>query len=75
MFLCEAAYQDGRDDDIEGIHLNGDRAGAAAAEAGVGRLLLTHLPAWTDPNIVREHAALRYDGNIAVAADGVTYHI
>lgn len=75
VFLCEAAYQDGRDDAIEGIHLNGDRAGAAAAEAGVGRLLLTHLPAWTDPHVVREHAAGRYAGNIAMAADGVTYKI
>lgn len=75
VFLCEAAYQDGRDDAIEGIHLNGDRAGAAAAEAGVGRLLLTHIPAWTDPHVVREHAARRYTGNIAMAADGVTYQI
>ncbi|WP_120006049.1 MBL fold metallo-hydrolase [Nesterenkonia muleiensis] len=75
VFLCEAAYQDGRDDAIEGIHLNGDRAGAAAAEADVGRLLLTHLPAWTDPHVVREHAAHRYGGNIAIAADGVTYQI
>lgn len=75
VFLCEAAYQDGRDDAIEGIHLNGDRAGAVAAEAAVGRLLLTHLPAWTDPHIVREHASRRYGGNIAMAADGVTYTI
>lgn len=75
VFLCEAAYQDGRDDDIEGIHLNGDRAGMTAEQAGVGRLLLTHMPAWTDANVVREHAARRYSGNIAVAADGVTYQI
>ncbi|WP_150460028.1 MBL fold metallo-hydrolase [Nesterenkonia ebinurensis] len=75
VFLCEAAYQDDRDEELEGIHLNGDRAGAAAAEAGVGRLLLTHIPAWTDAAVVREHAAKRYDGNIAVAAAGVTYQI
>lgn len=75
VFLCEAAYQDGRDDDIQGIHLNGDRAGAVADEANVGRLLLTHLPAWTDVSIVRDHAAQRYSGNIAMAADGVTYKI
>ncbi|MVT25790.1 MBL fold metallo-hydrolase [Nesterenkonia alkaliphila] len=75
VFLCEAAYQDGRDDELQGIHLNGDRAGAAAAEAGAGRMLLTHIPAWTDAQVVREHAAKRYSGNIAVVADGVTYQI
>lgn len=75
VFLCEAAFEDGRDDHLDGIHLNGDRAGAAAAEAEVGRLLLTHIPAWTNAQIVHEHASRRYTGNIAVASHGVTYDI
>lgn len=75
VFLCEAAYQDGRDDHFDGIHLTGKRAGEAAAEAGVGRLLLTHIPAWTDPQVVHESAGRHYDGNVAVVADGVTYTI
>ena len=44
LFLCEAAYQEGRDDALRGIHLTGKRAGEAATEAGVRNLLLTHLP-------------------------------
>ena len=33
------------------LHLNGREAGQHAAAAGVGRLLLTHVPAWVDPDI------------------------
>jgi ribonuclease BN (tRNA processing enzyme) len=31
------------------LHLTGREAGEHAAAAGVGRLLLTHIPAWVDP--------------------------
>ena len=36
MFLCEAAFEEGRDDAIKGVHLTGKRAGEAAAAAGSG---------------------------------------
>ena len=75
LFLCEAAYQDGRDDHFDGIHLTGGRAGAAAAEAAVKRLLLTHIPVWTDPKVLLEHAGEEYDGHLSVAVSGVTYSI
>lgn len=75
MFLCEAAYQDGRDEHLEGIHLTGARAGEAAAEAKAGRLLLTHIPVWTDPRVLVKHAGQRYRGNLSVAVDGVTYAV
>ena len=42
-FLCEAAYEDGREDHLRGIHLTGRRAGEAATAAHVRRLLLTLL--------------------------------
>ena len=56
LFLCEAAYQEGRDDALRGIHLTGKRAGQAAQAAGVRNLLLTHLPVWNDPDIARAEA-------------------
>lgn len=49
LFLCEAGYLEGRDDRFSGVHLTGRRAGQSATRAGVRRLALTHIPAWTDP--------------------------
>ncbi len=47
LLLAEAAHPE-----VEGLpgglHLTGRQAGEHAAAAGVGRLLLTHVPAWVD---------------------------
>ena len=75
MFLCEAAFEEGRDDAIDGVHLTGKRAGQMATEAGARRLLLTHIPVWTDINTVVDEAKEVYDGSIAVAVSGVTYGV
>jgi ribonuclease BN (tRNA processing enzyme) len=47
VLLAEAAHPDepGLPD---GLHLTGRQAGDHAAAAGVGRLLVTHVPAWVD---------------------------
>ena len=49
VLLAEAAHPD-----VPGLppalHLTGREAGEHAAAAGVGRLLLTHVPAWVDPD-------------------------
>jgi ribonuclease BN (tRNA processing enzyme) len=66
LFLCEAANQEGRDDAIEGV---------AAREAGVRRMLLTHLPVWTDQEVVLTEAKAEYSGETAVAVSGVTYGV
>lgn len=75
LFLCEAAYQEGRDDALRGIHLTGKRAGQAAAEAGVRNLLLTHLPIWNDPAIALAEAQSAFDGPISVAEASATYRV
>jgi ribonuclease BN (tRNA processing enzyme) len=75
MFLCEAAFHEGRDDAIEGVHLTGKRAGATATEASVRRLLLTHLPPWNDSVRTVEEARESYSGDLAVAVAGVSYII
>ncbi len=49
VLLCEAARPDGDPDYPTGLHLTGSQAGEHAAAAGVGRLLLTHIPPWVDP--------------------------
>ena len=47
MLLAEAAHPPGPGLP-PGLHLTGREAGEHAAAAGVGRLLLTHIPAWVD---------------------------
>ncbi|RKW71882.1 MBL fold metallo-hydrolase [Galactobacter caseinivorans] len=75
LFLCEAAFQEGRDDGLDGVHLTGKRAGEAAREAGVHRMLLTHIPVWTDSSVVLQEARDEYEGELAVAVAGVTYGV
>lgn len=74
-FLCEAAFHEGRDDAITGVHLTGRRAGEAAAQAGARRLLLTHLPVWNSPVRSLDEAREAYEGETAVVAAGVSYRI
>ena len=51
VLLCEATWPhvtEWWDEPPTGIHLSGRQAGEHAAAAGVGRLLITHVPAWFD---------------------------
>ena len=73
LFLCEAAYQEGRDDHLRGIHLTGKRAAEAAKQAGARNLMLTHLPIWNDPSVIRAEAEAVFDGGIGMAETGATY--
>ncbi|MDP5228365.1 MULTISPECIES: MBL fold metallo-hydrolase [Arthrobacter] len=75
FFLCEAAFEEGRDDDIKDVHLTGKRAGEAAVEAGAGRLLLTHIPVWTDTTKVLNEAREVFGEKVAAAVAGVHYQL
>lgn len=91
LLLAEASFQEGREDLIRGIHLTGLRAGRLAAGTGdddggplpagervsepVGRLVLTHLPPWTDAAVVTAEARQAYDGPIDVARPGATWEL
>ncbi|MBD5787173.1 MBL fold metallo-hydrolase [Cellulosimicrobium terreum] len=71
LLLSEAAFHEGRDDAVErGIHLTGRRAGEVATAAGARRLVLTHLPAWNDPERSRAEARDVYAGPVDVATAG-----
>ncbi|PYG00097.1 Ribonuclease BN, tRNA processing enzyme [Georgenia satyanarayanai] len=74
LFLCEAAFQEGRDS-VRGIHLTGRRAGEAATRAAVRQLVLTHLQPWTDAEVVRAEAAATYGGPIELARPDAVWQL
>ncbi len=74
LFLCEAAFTHGKEN-IPDLHLNGREAGECAQRAGAGRLLLTHIPPWTDPRVNLADARAVYGGPAELAAPGVTYEV
>ena len=74
VLLCEAAFVEGRDTD-RGVHLTGRRAGEAAARAGAGRLVLTHVPAWNVPGVARAEAQEVYDGPVVDAEPGLVVEV
>lgn len=75
LFLCEASWSEAQRGIMEPIHMTASEAGAAARDAGAGRLLLTHLWADNDPATMVEQAAGAYDGAIALATDAGTVEV
>lgn len=58
-----------------GVHLSGRQAGEHAAEAGVGRLLLTHVPSWFDGEPLLAEARAAFDGPVELVAPDAGYEI
>ncbi|MGH3670851.1 MAG: MBL fold metallo-hydrolase [Pseudonocardiaceae bacterium] len=74
VLLVEASWPD-RPDNPSGIHMSGRDAGEAAAAAGVGRLLITHVPPWTYAAGVLAEAKAVFDGPAALVRAGAHYEI
>ncbi|WP_031029723.1 MBL fold metallo-hydrolase [Streptomyces albus] len=74
LFLCEASFTDGKEQ-IPGLHLNGREAGETAARAGVSRLVLTHVPPWTDAQINLRDAKAVFDGPVELARPGAVHEL
>ncbi len=74
LFLCEGAFQEGRDT-VRGIHLTRRRAGEMATRAAARHVVLTHLPPWNDHEVVRAEAATQYGGPIDLARPGATWSL
>jgi ribonuclease BN (tRNA processing enzyme) len=72
LLLAESAFVESGDNPVD-LHMTGKQAGAAAAEAGVRRLVLTHIPPWHDPQVCLAEAREAYDGPLELAATGSTY--
>ena len=74
LFLCEASFLEGAPNPPD-LHLTGAEAGRTATGAGSGRLLLTHIPPWHDPEKVLAEAVGEYDGPVELATAGTTYDV
>ena len=69
VFLSEAAFLDGPDLPLD-LHLTAGQAAGYASRAGAGRLVLTHLQPWNDPDAARAEAAAAFSGHVDVAVTG-----
>jgi ribonuclease BN (tRNA processing enzyme) len=71
LLIAEATYLDQVPGDSVGYLSSARDAGRQAAQAGTGRLLLTHLWPGTDPAASREAAGEIFRGDTGVAAGGL----
>ncbi|MBM7811166.1 MBL fold metallo-hydrolase [Saccharothrix algeriensis] len=74
VLLSEATWTHSADRP-PGTHLSGVQAGELAAAAGVGRLLLTHVAPWTDPEAVLAEARSRFEGPVELARQGAKHAV
>ena len=75
LLLVEASLQGLRGPKTFAHHLTAVDAGELAAWAGVEQLVLTHIPAFLDPNLSIEQASGVYAGPVRYAEPGSTFEI
>jgi ribonuclease BN (tRNA processing enzyme) len=75
LFLCEATWAGDADLYPEGVHLTARQAAEVAAEADVGRLVLTHIAGGTDREQVLREAREVFDGSVELAEDLALYRL
>lgn len=73
LLLAEATLPD--PDPSQSVHMSAEEAGRLAREAGVGRLVLTHISDELDTERSRRIAAEEFGGQVEIAAGGATYEV
>lgn len=74
LLICEATYVD-RIEAEAGVHMWAREAGRLAAEAGVARLVLTHIWSTIEPEDAVREAAEEFDGAVEAAVEGARYTV
>ena len=75
VLLAEASWTHDPGNRPPGVHLSGTEAGQVAARAGVGELLLTHIPPWTSRKDVIAEAKAEFSGPVHAVSTGEVYEI
>ncbi len=70
VLVCEASFRDGETNPPD-LHMTGSECGLTAAAAGVGRLVLTHIPPWHDPQAALAEARTTWSGRLDLAEVGL----
>ena len=73
-FLCEASWG-GSPAPVPDLHLSGADAGEHARAAGVGRLLITHVPPWESVAAAVQAAGSAFDGPVEGVRAGAVYDL
>jgi len=74
LLVAEASFVTGAVNPAD-LHLTGAQAGALARTAGAGRLVVTHVPPWYDPEQARSEAAASFGGPVDLAVSSATYQL
>jgi len=74
VLLAEASFVPGNDNPAD-LHLTGREAGEAARTAGVGLLVITHVPPWYQADCAKAAASEVFDGPIHLATAGWTLEV
>ena len=74
VLLCEAAWG-GSTPTTPDLHLSGAEAGEHAAAAGVGRLLITHVPPWESVDAAVAGARSTFSGPVEAVTAGAVFDI
>jgi ribonuclease BN (tRNA processing enzyme) len=74
VLLAEASFVEDPHNPVD-LHLTGREAGEAASHAGVGRLVVTHVPPWFSKEKATAAASAAYDGPVSTALPGLVVDI
>ena len=74
LLLVESSFRE-RPDNPPRLHLSGRQAAEVGARAGVGAVVLTHIPPWHDRDEVLAEALPHFAGPLSLAVTGATWEI
>ncbi len=75
VLIAEATWCGSAAGKPRGMHLSGTEAGIAAQRAGVGKLILTHIPPYGDPEEALASASSEFSGPVEVAHLGMVLQL